>query len=165
MGAGRECENRPVTSDEAVQVNAEGHGHACLCSDEVDGRAVQEMVPIRLVDDGTVEVLGSPGLVMGCAAGDVLKLADGDGRFIVRHRGPNECVQAYADTPFTPEAVAALSARFDQVRGIVEAPGHRKFVVVTVPTAAGEQWISRQMTEWCATVEGAEWQFGTSPDA
>src|SRR3954447_8842878 len=64
-----------------------GH-HVGLTSEEPDGRLVRELVPARCLDDGLIEITGSPALVMGCAAGDVLRVEE-SGRFEVLRRGPN----------------------------------------------------------------------------
>jgi hypothetical protein len=41
------------------------------------GRPVFEILPARQRDGGLVELVGSPGLVLGCAAGDVLRVDTG----------------------------------------------------------------------------------------
>jgi len=149
-----------VTPD-AARADAEGHGRATLCSEEASGLTVREVVPVRMLGDGLVEVLRSPGIVTGCAAGDVVRIVDEDGRFIVTHRGPNECVQAYGSPQFTLKAIDVLSVLFERAGGMVEAPAHRAYLVVTVPTSVGRAWITDRMTEWCADFEATSWRFGT----
>lgn len=99
--------DRRVSLENVLRVNADGRGHATLCSIEPNGRPVREVVPVQWLGDASMEVAGSPGLVMGCAAGDVLRL-EADGQFIIEERGPYECVQAYANPPFSQEAVDTL---------------------------------------------------------
>ena len=149
-----------MSLETVLQVNADGRGHATLCSIEPDGRRVREVVPVQWLGDELIEVAGSPGFVMGCAAGDVLRL-DPDGQFTVDRRGPNECVQAYGQPPFTQEDIDTLVVAFQGFGGLVEAPAHRKFVVVTVPTAVGRAAIVEQLVAWAAKVVRAEWQFST----
>ncbi len=60
------------------------------------GRPVFEVLPARVLGEHSFELSGSPGLVLGCAAGDVLQVAD-DGTFEVARRGANVCIQAYRD--------------------------------------------------------------------
>jgi hypothetical protein len=121
---------------------------------------VREVVPVESLGGELIGVAGSPGLVMGCAAGDVLRLAS-DGQFTIERRGPNECVQAYANPPFTGKAVDALAEAFRDSDGLVEAPAHREFVVLTVPTAVGRTLIAERLSVWCAQFGPAGWQFST----
>ncbi|MGE7439851.1 DUF4265 domain-containing protein [Kitasatospora sp. NPDC001175] len=69
------------------------------------GQPVFEVLPARTLGADLFELTGSPGLVLGCAAGDVLQVA-GDGAFEVTERGANVCVQAYHGGPFSPEELA-----------------------------------------------------------
>ena len=79
-----------------------------LTSEEPDGRLVRELVPARRLDDGLVEITGSPALVMGCVAEDVLRVDEG-GRFEVLRRGPNVSVQAFSDPAFSGGEVQRLT--------------------------------------------------------
>jgi hypothetical protein len=110
-------DDRCVTLERVLQVNADGQGHATLCSIEPDGRLVREVVPVQSLGGNLVEVAGSPDLVMGCAAGDVLLLAP-DGQFTIERRGPNECIQAYASPAFEHDAIAALAEAFRSSGGL-----------------------------------------------
>jgi hypothetical protein len=55
--------------------------------------------------------MGSPGMVEGCAAGDLLKI-DADGRFRIERRDPNLCIQAFGGTPFTAASLESLISAF-----------------------------------------------------
>ncbi|GHJ44146.1 hypothetical protein Cs7R123_14880 [Catellatospora sp. TT07R-123] len=133
-------------------------GQIALAFREADGQMFREVVAARRLPGGLIELLASPGLVMGCAEGDVLVL-EGSGFHVVR-RGPNLCVQAYADPQFTDEVIARFAAAFDGIGGRVDAPEHRQFLVVTVAADAGEEAVEALMEELAAGVPGLEWQFG-----
>src|SRR5690242_14451287 len=87
------------------------YGHARLAADEPDGRVVREVVPVKFLEDGLVEIIGSPALVMGCVAGDVVRMVH-DGHFEIVCRGPNLSVQAFNDRPLMPEAIQQLTDAF-----------------------------------------------------
>ncbi|WP_196279655.1 DUF4265 domain-containing protein [Catellatospora paridis] len=138
---------------------ADQFGHVRLTTVEPDGQLITEVLPGKSLSGGLVELLGSPGLVTGAAAGDVLVLqASG---FQVVRRGPNDSVQVYADPPLDDHAMAWLAKAFDTVGGYVEAPPQRQFAVATVPTSAGREHVEAIMTEAGDHIPGLEWQFGT----
>ncbi|GAA2398416.1 hypothetical protein Cme02nite_07040 [Catellatospora methionotrophica] len=140
--------------------DADQYGHVRLTVTEPDGQLITEVLPARALPGGLAELLGSPGLVMGAAAGDVLVLqASG---FQVVRRGPNDCVQVYADPPLDDHAMAWLAKAFEAAGGYVEAPPQRQFAVVTVPSAAGREQVEAIMAEAGTQIPGLEWQFGTA---
>ncbi|MCX5090250.1 DUF4265 domain-containing protein [Streptomyces sp. NBC_00365] len=123
------------------------------------GRPVFETLPARAVGPDSYELMGSPGMVEGCAAGDLLKI-DADGRFQIERRGPNLCVQAFGGTPFTAESLESLISAFAPLGGLVEAPADRRFIVVTVAAAAGFPAVEAVMETWAAGVDTPlEWGF------
>ncbi|GAB2800107.1 hypothetical protein GCM10027073_35180 [Streptomyces chlorus] len=52
------------------------------------GLPVFETLPARTVGPGSCELMGGPGMVEGCADGDLLKIGD-DGPFQIERRGPS----------------------------------------------------------------------------
>jgi Domain of unknown function (DUF4265) len=145
--------------DEASATTADCGDHVGLTSEEPDGRLVRELVPAERLGDGLIEVTGSPALVMGCAAGDVLRVEE-DGRFDVVRRGPNVSVQAFRDPAFSVDHVERLATAVRDLGGIVEAPPDRRFLVTTVPVAAGRASINARVHHWAAEVGGVYWQYG-----
>ncbi|MER7582264.1 DUF4265 domain-containing protein [Kitasatospora sp. NPDC097691] len=123
------------------------------------GRPVFEVLPARLVKPGLFELAGSPGMVLGCAAGDVLRVAD-DGRFEVVEQGENLCIQAAGLGQVSPEAFAALKDAVGKLAGVAEAPAGLRFIVVTVGRAVGLAAIEQVMSTWAAGLDGVEWWFG-----
>lgn len=140
--------------------DSDQYGHVRLTAVEPDGQLITEVLPAKALPGGLAELLGSPGLVTGAAAGDVLVLqASG---FQVVRRGPNDCVQVYADPPLDEHAMAWLAKAFESVGGYVEAPPQRQFAVATVPSAAGREHVEAIMAEAGEHIPGMEWQFGTA---
>ncbi|CAM5506591.1 hypothetical protein SCYAM73S_08395 [Streptomyces cyaneofuscatus] len=100
-----------------------------------------------------------PGLVEGCAAGDLLEI-DADGLFQVVRRGPNLCIQAFGRPSFDAESLESLNSGFVPLGGLVEAPADRRFIVVTVSAAAGFPAVEAVMERWAASVSVlVEWGF------
>jgi hypothetical protein len=138
---------------------ADSYGHIRLTAVEPDGELITEVLPARQLPGGLVELLGSPGLVTGAAAGDVLVMrASG---FQVVRRGPNDCVQVYADPALDEHALAWLAKAFESVGGYVEAPPQRQFAVATVPSTVEAVEVEAIMNAAAAQIPGLEWQFGT----
>jgi hypothetical protein len=136
------------------------HEHvALLAGVGPSGRPVHEQVPAAPLPDGTYEVTATPALVRGCAAGDVVQLAP-DGGFQVLRRGGNVAIQAFIDAGFTAADVQRLADAFETLGGLVEAPAHRRFLVVTVSVRVGFAAIEAAMAGWQVTVPTAEWSFG-----
>ncbi|MEV4412004.1 DUF4265 domain-containing protein [Catellatospora sp. NPDC049609] len=138
---------------------ADSYGHIRLAVVEPDGELVTEVLPARSLPGGLVELLGSPGVVTGAAAGDVVVLQSSG--FQVVRRGPNDSVQVYADPPLDDHAMAWLAKAFESLGGYVEAPPQRQFAVVTVPSTAGRETVEAVMAEAGEHIPGMEWQFGT----
>ncbi|MEU6164860.1 DUF4265 domain-containing protein [Streptomyces tanashiensis] len=129
-----------------------------------NGNPVFEVLPARSLGPGLFELAGSPGLVLGCAAGDVLHVSD-DGQFEIRTTGQSLCVQAAPQSgPFTSEALAALTKDFEAVGGLVESPPDRRFIVVTVDRSTGIPVIARLMEAWSLGVGQGEWWFGNADE-
>ncbi|MFF7213283.1 DUF4265 domain-containing protein [Streptomyces sp. NPDC008238] len=142
--------------------NPDSAGH-CHVSLQVGQPSVAkpgfETLPARAVGPGLFELMGSPGLVEGCAAGDMLKI-DAEGLFQVERRGPNLCIQAFGDPAFDADSLEALTVGFAALNGLVEAPADRQFIVVTVPASAGFPAVEAVMDAWVSAVSGQlEWGF------
>ena len=128
------------------------------------GHPVFEVLPARSLDVGVFELVGSPGMVLGCAAGDVLRVGE-DGRFEMVQQGANLCVQAYRPGRFTPESFADLEAKVAALDGSAEAPPDLRFIVVTLNRATRLSTIEATMNAWTENTDGAEWWFGTEDRA
>jgi len=139
------------------------NGHVRLLAGTASsGRPVYEVVPATLVEPEVYEILGSPGLATGCAAGDRIRIL-ADGQFEILTRGGNLCVVIYPQSPLADGAVANLRAAFDGLNAVVESPVDRRFIVVTVPVSAGFPEVEAAVMGW-AHGNRAEWQYGNVYD-
>jgi hypothetical protein len=139
------------------------HRHVTLFAGRrTDGHAVYEPVPATAVAPGVYDVLASPAMAYGCAAGDRIHVAE-DGTFEVLNRGGNLCLVVLTSTPPADADIAALSAEFQRLGGIVESPSSRRFIVVTVPVTAGFPVVEAVITSW-TTGHGGEWEYGNVYD-
>lgn len=136
------------------------HGHIdLLAGANASGQAVHEQVPATLVNDaGVYELVATPALVLGCAAGDTIKL-NPDRSFQILRRGGNVAIQAFSSTTFTQAEIQYLTDAFTPLHGLVEAPHHARFIVVTVPATAGFTAIEAAMADWHATTPSTEWFY------
>ncbi len=103
-------------------------------------------------------------MVLGCAAGDMLRVAD-DGQFEVVEQGGNLCIQAAGLGNLSSESFAVLRKAVEDLPGLAEAPPDLRFVVVTVGRAVGLPAIEQVMDSWAASVDGVEWWFGNGNHA
>jgi hypothetical protein len=126
------------------------------------GEPVYEVVPAVRTSETEYEILGSPGLATGCAAGDRVRVFE-DGTFEIVTRGGNVCVVIYPRTPPDDDAVAPLQDAVEKLSGLVEAPQDKRFIVVTVPVSAGFPAIQAVAVEW-ASSNNAEWYYGNVYD-
>lgn len=147
-----------LTVADARSVSTPHNGHVRLFAGTASsGRPVYEVVPATLVEADVYEILGSPALATGCAAGDRIRILE-DGHFEILTRGGNLCLVIYPQSPLDDGAVAALRAGFDGLEGVVESPADRQFIVVTVPISAGFPAVEAAVMEWTLS-NGAEWQY------
>lgn len=134
--------------------------HVTLQADvTATGKPVFEVLPAISLGGDLFELTGSPGLTLGCAAGDVIRRAP-DGRFSVERRGPNYCIQAYRGGPFSEASIEKLSAVVRCVGGVVEAPSDFRFAVVTVSRDASIQELEHLLDSWANSENGVRWWFG-----
>ena len=120
---------------------------------------VTQPVPARKLPDGTFDILFSPGLVQGVAAGDTIRLSDRHkGAFDVVRHGGNVSLQLFRQEGIAPVAqwllprLTPLSGRLD---GRVE-----KGAVFTVPLNVGFQAIEEVLSEAVKEFPDVEWYYG-----
>jgi hypothetical protein len=141
-----------------------GHDHVKLLAGlRADGSPLTELVPARSIAEDIVEVLGTPGIVNGCAAGDHIRV-ENDGSFEVLRRGGNVAVHFYSGARFRPDELSALRTAFEPLHGLVEAPETARFAVVTVPVSAGFPAIEAAAQTWVDGVADVDWLFGNVYD-
>ncbi|MBY8879208.1 DUF4265 domain-containing protein [Actinacidiphila acidipaludis] len=136
------------------------HDHVSLLAGHGgSGQPVREVVPATALGGGRYRITGSPGFVEGCAEGDIVQCNE-DGSFHVVERGPNVCVQIYAEATFPGGVIDDLRAHFRPLGGLIEGPPAGRFLVVTVPAASGFPAIKTAMSHCFSALDGVEWQYG-----
>jgi hypothetical protein len=153
--------DRPMTAGPEASVP---HDHVQLRAGTASsGEPVYELVPVVAVEPDVYDVVGSPVLVYGCAAGDRIRVAP-DGQFEVLDRGGNVCLVIFpSDQSTTATNIDQLRASYERLGGTTESPPDGRFIVVTVPVTAGFPAIERAVQDWLTDVEG-EWAFGNVYD-
>ncbi|MFD4434177.1 DUF4265 domain-containing protein [Nocardia sp. NPDC058497] len=126
------------------------------------GKPVHEELPAKILKNNDYEVLGSPVLTYGFAAGDRLRVAD-DGTFDVLERGGNLCIRVFPTARLTDAGINALTTRFEKLDGLVEIPPDLRFIVITVPVAVGFPAVEDAVREWAAGHD-SDWEYGNVHD-
>ncbi|MFE6826975.1 DUF4265 domain-containing protein [Streptomyces sp. NPDC057690] len=125
-----------------------------------NGRPAYEVLPARTLDGDLFELAGSPGLVLGCGAGDVLRISD-DGEFEVTRQGPWLCVQAAPEAgTFSPQALTALHEAVEGLGGLVESPATLRFAVITIARATDPAALENALDAWADRTGQVAWWFG-----
>jgi hypothetical protein len=150
-----------VTDTPSVFVAHKDHVRL-LAGTSSSGQPVYELIPAAMVEPGVFDVIGSPGLACGCAAGDRIRVAQ-DGRFEVLRRGGNLCLVLVPRTPGDDGEIAALRSVFGQLGGQVEMPAGRRFIVITVPVTVGFSAVEDAVGTW-ASDNDSDWYFGNVYD-
>ena len=131
--------------------------------DSSDGSPVFEELPVAETDPGVYCLLSSPGLVLGVARGDLIRLDSGDGRFELIRRGGNICIQLYV-TPAMEKSVGELITRVtEDLDGTLDGRTPKQ-VVFSVPSSSGFDAIEKVFNSFTATNRPAEWYFGNVYD-
>ncbi|MBQ0895096.1 DUF4265 domain-containing protein [Micromonospora sp. U56] len=159
-GAGVGSWTMPLVQEDVVD---QCHPHVRLLAGTASsGQPCYELIPAAMVEQGVYEVLASPGLTHGCAAGDRIRVRH-DGSFEVLRRGGNLCLVLYPPTPPSGDSIAALTTAFTHLDGLVEMPADGRFIVVTVPVAAGFAAVEDAVNSWTAE-QDCPWEYGNVYD-
>lgn len=113
------------------------------------GEAVYERLPARRLRGEDYELLASPMLVLGVAAGDRISIRDG--RFEVLERSGNVAVQVFGAPA---HVVASLREAMSGIGGKLDGQEPRA-AVFTVPVSAGFEVIEETLN-----AAGVEWYYG-----
>lgn len=111
--------------------------------------------------DGTVKIDASPGLVMGVAAGDVIRLTD-DNQFEIVSRGGNVCLQIFHRSRIDEVAKSALQ-KIEGIGGWLDGQAP-KLLVYTIPVSAGFAEIEAIVSQLQLSFPGLEWLYGNVYD-
>lgn len=125
------------------------------------GRPVHEDVPaVREGDDWRLKA--SPGLAMGAAAGDLLRVGP-DYAFDVLERGRNIAVHVSAPATASGE-LATLQTKIESMGGWCDGVGWARdrsssLSVFTIPFHAGFAQIEATLNEYVSAVPAGEWYY------
>jgi Domain of unknown function (DUF4265) len=122
------------------------------------GKPVFEVLPATSLGGKRYKLLGSPGLALGCAAGDIIRCSS-DGKFVVEERGGNYCVQAFAGELFSEERLRALADLARQFQAKAEWPTDRRFAVVTFPGNVAIPEVESCLDAWTHQAPNIQWWF------
>jgi hypothetical protein len=131
------------------------------------GRPVFEDVPADRTAPATWMLSASPGMAMGAAAGDVVRVRP-DGTFDVLTRAGNVAVHVAGPTAATEqfdrlvESVEKLGGRLDG-RGYTR-DGTASMVVLTIPFGAGFAAIEAVLNDYAAKAVDVEWYYANIYD-
>lgn len=120
----------------------------------------EQVLAEKLEPADTYRVVASPGLVLGIAAGDVLRVDLSAGEFQIVSRGGNICVQFYGPHALGDSVVdelRSLGARRDG-----RAPN---LTVISVPATHGFDELEKVLNQAVARNPDAEWYYGNVYDA
>ncbi|MEV4319120.1 DUF4265 domain-containing protein [Actinocrispum sp. NPDC049592] len=126
------------------------------------GRPVFENVPADRTAPDEWTLTASPGMAMGAAAGDVVRVRP-DGRFDVLTRAGNIAVHAAGPTSATGQFDRLVQA-VERLGGRLDGRGYTKdntssMAVFTIPYAAGFEAVEAAFNDYAATVPGGEWYY------
>lgn len=136
-----------------------------IVAGEVDGEPVLERIPAAPRGEGMFIVRGSPGLVEGIAAGDLIRLNE-DHTFEVLERGGNLCVQVLADE-FPEAETSELVSRVEALGGYLDGGsdgGTSRVRVFTIPVSAGFPAVEAAFQAFAESQPDCDWYFGNVYD-
>jgi hypothetical protein len=119
----------------------------------------REPVPARKLPDETFQILASPGLVEGIAAGDVVRVLDHVlGTFEVVLRGGNVSIKIISPGSIQP-LIKRLQEDFERIGGWIDGKIERA-AVFTVPVKVGFRPMEELMARIIAAFPGLVWYYG-----
>ena len=138
-----------------------------LAGRRTHGDPVLEAVPaVPAGEPSTFRLTATPGLVIGAAAEDIVRVEE-DGSFNVVRRGGNLAVQVYA-RELAHQVYAPLEAEVRRLGGYLDGGSdHRDGAsvrVFTVPVAAGFPAVEAAFNSFVKHHPDAEWYFGNVYD-
>ena len=125
-----------------------------------------ETVPARKDGDALYELKNSPGMALGAAAGDLVRIADDDGAFEVVRRSGNVAVQCFVaklSSSARARAASVLETELESLGGWLDG-GSARVMIYTVPVAAGLDAISERFEAVAQAYRGFVWMYGNVYD-
>ncbi|TRV79529.1 DUF4265 domain-containing protein [Streptomyces sp. 130] len=127
-----------------------------LAGKKTSGEPVFEEVPVEeLTPPGEYRLLASPGLVLGVACGDVVRVDSTTGEFDVLLRGGNLCIQLYGPPPVGDSVAQAIESLGGWRDGRAS-----KLTVFTLPAVRGFSEVENVLNSVAEENSGVEWFYG-----
>jgi hypothetical protein len=136
--------------------------HLLLLIEYRQGRPLKEPIHVEALGGERFRLLYSPGFVQGIAAGDVFRLLNEDGDFVVLSRAGNLAVQVFHTEPVEP-IKAELTRRVEQLGGVLDG-GIERGLVFTLPLRAGFPAVEALFNRLVEEYPGLEWYYGNVYD-
>ena len=138
-----------------------------LIAESRDGQPQSETVSVEIVGENQFELLSSPAVTPGLAAGDIFELVDGEphGYRIIK-RGGNISLQIFFPHS-SKECFEFLSTRVEHLQGRVDGGmngSHSSMLVLTIPVTVGFSRIEELMSEVKMLSPNCEWYYGNVYD-
>jgi len=130
----------------------------------VEGASRTQPVAVRRLETGDLEVLFSPGLVEGIAAGDVIRLTDSrTGDFEIVSRGGNLSLKLFHPGAIGP-VLDWVGPELERLAGRLDGKIDRA-AVLTIPATTGFPAIEAVMKRAVAAHPGLTWFYGNVYDS
>lgn len=123
---------------------------------------ILERIPARRLSSSRFQLIRSPGLVEGLAAGDEIEVVD-QNRFVVKQRGGNVCVWVYFERELEPVGTADLREEVESLGGYLDGGTHAS-LIFTIPASAGLKRIESVFERLVDPTAGVTWMFGNVYD-
>lgn len=127
-----------------------------------DGQPVAERMPVKILEDGNFQLLRSPAFIKGIAAGDVIKLEEGEHSFaLVKHSG-NLCLRVMAKDGV--QALAEdLTPELEILGGQLDFENER-VLVYTIHVSCGFATIEKILNDHVGDATDSVWYYGNVYD-
>ncbi|MEV7868074.1 DUF4265 domain-containing protein [Streptomyces sp. NPDC088124] len=131
-----------------------------LAGKKSSGDPVFEEVRVEeLGTPGDYRLMASPGLVLGIASGDLLRVDPKTGKFDVLDRGGNICIQLYG-----PHSVSdSVASAIESLGGWMDGRS-TKLTVFSLPATCGFTEVEKVLNSTMEENSGVEWYYGNVYD-
>lgn len=128
------------------------------------GNMVYENLPVDPLGEGRYRLLASPGLVLGVAKGDEIKLLPENGRFELLARGNNLCIQIYI-SPNLGKEIGLLETQIAEgLKGSLDGKNEDQ-LVFSIPVSSGFAEVEQVLNAFVDRNPDCEWYYGNVYDA
>jgi hypothetical protein len=122
------------------------------------GEPVFEQVLVDRLDGGAYRVVATPGLVLGIAAGDVIRVTP-EARYEIVERGCNLAVHVYGGHDLVDEVMKDVWELGGSLDGRAD-----NLTVYTIPVSAGFPQVEQVFNDLVARHPDVEWYYGNVYD-